>query len=112
MYWTIIIVMIVVNIHEVKAKLSEYLEMMERGERVVICRRNRPVAELRPVASARTGARPIGGARGRFVVPPSFFDPLPDEVLDAFSGESESPSVGAEPSPTYGKAKARGRKRR
>ena len=30
--------MIKVNIHEAKAKLSEYLEAASRGERVVICK--------------------------------------------------------------------------
>lgn len=31
--------------------------------------------------------RPIGLAKGTFQVPPSFFEPLPDEILDAFEGE-------------------------
>jgi prevent-host-death family protein len=42
--------MIMVNIFEAKAKLSEYLEAVARGERVLICNRNRPVAELRALA--------------------------------------------------------------
>jgi prevent-host-death family protein len=41
--------MIVINIHEAKAKLSEYLDKVAAGEHVVICKRNRPVAELRAV---------------------------------------------------------------
>lgn len=83
----IIMTMIVVNIHEAKAKLSEYLEAAERGERVVICRRNRPVAELKAVpATSTTTPRPIGGVSG-IVIPPSFFDPLPDDLLDAFEGK-------------------------
>jgi prevent-host-death family protein len=96
--------MIVVNIHEVKAKLSEYLEAVARGERVMICKRNRPIAELRPVASERTAPRPIGGAKGRFTVPASFFDPLPNELLEAFGGEPVTTrrSVAAESRPMYG----------
>jgi antitoxin (DNA-binding transcriptional repressor) of toxin-antitoxin stability system len=78
--------MIVVNIFEAKAKLSEYLELAARGERVLICRRNRPVAELRAVAAPRTEARPIGGGKGTLAVPDAFFEPLPDDLLDAFSG--------------------------
>jgi hypothetical protein len=31
--------------------------------------------------------RPIGLAKGTFQVPPTFFEPLPDEILDAFEGE-------------------------
>jgi prevent-host-death family protein len=81
-----------VNIHEVKARLSEYLEAVERGERVVICRRNRPVAELVPVGTVRTTARPLGGLRGRIDVPPTFFEPLPDDLLDTFYAGAAPPS--------------------
>ena len=38
-----------------------------------------------------TGARPIGLARGRFTVPDSFFEPLPDDVIESFEG-GEVPS--------------------
>ena len=62
--------MIVVNIFEAKAKLSEYLDMAAQGERVLICKRNRPVVELHAVQSARTAPRPIGlGARARCRAP-------------------------------------------
>jgi antitoxin (DNA-binding transcriptional repressor) of toxin-antitoxin stability system len=74
-----------VNIFEAKARLSEYVDAAERGEQVVICRRNRPVAELRRVHAARTQSRPIGGA-GRLPVPDAFFAELPGEVVDAFYG--------------------------
>jgi prevent-host-death family protein len=77
-------VMLKVNVFEAKAKLSEYLDRLEKGERVVICRRNHPVAELVPMAAARTEPRPIGGAASGFAVPPSFFEPLPDDVVDTF----------------------------
>ena len=76
--------MIVVNIFEAKAKLSEYLDMAAHGERVLICKRNRPVAELHAVQSARTTPRPLGLARGRITVPPSFFQPLPEGIAGAF----------------------------
>ena len=96
--------MIMVNIHEAKAKLSEYLEAVGRGERVMICKRNRPVAELRAVAAATvSGPRPIGGVSG-LVVPPSFFEPLPDDLLDAFEGRrpQKPASRASESSPAYG----------
>jgi len=78
--------MIVVNIFEAKAKLSEYLDMAAQGERVLICKRNRPVVELHAVESARTTPRPVGLGRGRVTVPATFFDELPEAVLGAFSG--------------------------
>lgn len=80
--------MIITNIHEAKARLSEFLDAAAAGERVMICKRNRPVAELRAVTGVRTEPRPIGGAKGRFAVPASFFDPLPDDDLSAFEGAS------------------------
>jgi antitoxin (DNA-binding transcriptional repressor) of toxin-antitoxin stability system len=78
--------MIVVNIFEAKAKLSEYLDMAAHGERVLICKRNRPVVELHAVGSARTTPRPVGLGRGRMTVPPSFFEPLPEDDLNGFEG--------------------------
>ena len=95
--------MIMVNIHEAKARLSEYLEAAGRGERVVICKRNQPVAELKPVpATIATKPRPIGGVSG-IVLPRSFFDPLPDDLLDAFEGKSPQRRVSrvAERPPAY-----------
>lgn len=43
--------MININISEVKSKLSRYLERVAGGETVVICKRNVPIAELRPLAA-------------------------------------------------------------
>ena len=76
------------NVFEVKAKLSEYLDRAARGERIVICRHNKPVAELRAVEEVRTEPRPIGPLPGRprFEIPPSFFEPLPDDELDLWEG--------------------------
>jgi antitoxin (DNA-binding transcriptional repressor) of toxin-antitoxin stability system len=97
-----------VNIFEAKAKLSEYVEAAASGERVLICKRNQPVAELRAVPGARTAPRPVGGAAGRLHVPPAFFDPLPDDVLSSFSpddalapSEAERPARTAERPPAY-----------
>jgi antitoxin (DNA-binding transcriptional repressor) of toxin-antitoxin stability system len=77
-------VMKMVNIFEAKAQLSELIEQVASGEQVVICKRNQPVAELRAVAAPRVAARPLGLSEGAVDVPPSFFEQLPDDVLDAF----------------------------
>ena len=78
--------MIKLNIHEAKTHLSHYLNRLEQGESILLCRRNTPIAEIRPLASPRKEKRPIGLAKGSFKVPKSFFDPLPGEVLDGFYG--------------------------
>ena len=74
-----------VDIAEVKTHLSCYLDIVERGETVVVCRHNIPIAEIRPVPGSCTEERPIGIDRG-MTIPESFFEPLPDDVLDAFEG--------------------------
>ena len=76
--------MIVININEAKAKLSEYLDAVAKGERVMICKRNQPVAELRAVEQKRTKPRPMGLGKGTMKILPSFYDPMSDEELDDF----------------------------
>jgi antitoxin (DNA-binding transcriptional repressor) of toxin-antitoxin stability system len=79
--------MIKLNINEVKTHLSRYLDLLAKGEKILLCKRNVPIAEIRPLPQERTSQRPIGLARGTFEVPPSFFEPLPDELTAAFRGE-------------------------
>jgi len=74
-----------VNIYEAKVNLSALVKRVARGETILICRRNVPAAELRPVPKPRRTRRPIGLVPG-FTVPASFFEPLPEELVDAFEG--------------------------
>jgi antitoxin (DNA-binding transcriptional repressor) of toxin-antitoxin stability system len=76
-----------VNIHDAKTNLSRYLAELTPGETLVLCNRNRPVAEIRSLREKGVRKPRIGAARGEFVVPDSFFEPLPDEILKAFSGK-------------------------
>jgi prevent-host-death family protein len=81
--------MIRVNIAEAKTHLSHYLESVEKGEIVVLCRRNVPIAEIRPIPKAPQEPRPVGIDRGT-TIPASFFEPLPEDLLDAFEGGESS----------------------
>jgi len=72
--------------HDAKTHLSRYVAELAPGETLILCNRNQPVAEIRPL-SRKVRKRRIGVAKGEFVVPDSFFEPLPDELLKAFSGE-------------------------
>lgn len=76
-----------INIHEAKTHLSRYLEEVEHGEIVVVCRRNKPIAEIRPLAAHRHKPRPIGLSKGNFTVPASFFEELPEDMLAIFGGD-------------------------
>jgi prevent-host-death family protein len=84
--------MIKVNIHEAKANLSKYMQAAERGERVVLCRRNVPVVEL-TLVTKQAAKRRVGTAKGMGHVPPEFFDPLPEELLELYEGEGENEDV-------------------
>jgi len=76
-----------VNIHDAKTNLSRYLAELTPGESLVLCNRNQPVAEIRSLRAKAVRKPRIGVAKGEFVVPDSFFEPLPDEILKAFSGK-------------------------
>ncbi|MDH4154943.1 MAG: type II toxin-antitoxin system prevent-host-death family antitoxin [Nitrospira sp.] len=79
--------MMKLNIHEAKTHLSKYLSKLKAGDRIVLCKRNQPVAQITPLSEVPSGPRPIGLAKPMFSVPASFFEPLPGEMLDAFEGE-------------------------
>ena len=79
--------MIKLNIHAAKTHLSAYLERVAKGETILLCKRNTPIAEIRPLPRRRTVRRPLGLDQGSFVVPPEFFEPLPADLLAAFGVE-------------------------
>ncbi len=76
------------NLAEAKSRLSHYLDVAATGESVVICRHNVPVAEIRSLPLPASRRRPIGLAKGTFQVARRFFDPLPDDLLAAFTGDA------------------------
>lgn len=80
--------MLLVNVQDAKTHLSRYLNAAENGEVIVLCRHNKPIAELRPIPSAspKPGIPRFGLWEG-FGVPDSFFEPMPDDFLQAFGGE-------------------------
>ena len=80
--------MIKVNVHLAKTHLSEYLDCIAKGETIVLCKRNTPIAEIRPLPPTRQTKRPIGLAKNKLKIPKSFFKPLPDELVDAFEGKT------------------------
>ena len=78
--------MITINVQEAKTHLSHYLDEVAKGESFILCKRNKPVAEIRPILSKVATKRPIGLAKGTFTMPSSFFDELPEETISLFSG--------------------------
>jgi len=76
-----------INIHSAKTQLSKLIEAAERGEEIIIARAGTPVARLVALREPKP-ARVPGSMKGRFEVPDSFFDPLPEDLLDAFEGKA------------------------
>jgi prevent-host-death family protein len=78
--------LVMINISEAKAHFSEYARRVKHGERIILCDRNKPFAELRPLRLTDEGRRPFGLARGRLRVPNDFNESDP-EIEELFSGE-------------------------
>jgi antitoxin (DNA-binding transcriptional repressor) of toxin-antitoxin stability system len=81
--------MLRINIHDAKTHLSRYLEQVEKGEVITICRNNVPIAELRAVAVKPKGKRRIGLFKGQFEITPAFFEPMSEEELDLWYGRGK-----------------------
>jgi prevent-host-death family protein len=73
--------MSVVNIHYAKTHLSRLLQQVAAGEEVVIAKAGNPVARLVPITAKREPRR-LGFLE--MELPDSFFDPLPDDELEAW----------------------------
>src|SRR6188768_1027495 len=96
--------MIMVNIADAKAKLSEYLEAVAQGETVVICRHNRPVAELRAIAVQRTEPRDLSPMfPGQTFMTDAFFAPMSAAEIGEWEGGELLPARVAEERAPYGK---------
>jgi prevent-host-death family protein len=95
--------MIMVNIAEAKAKLSEFVEAVGRGEQVIICKHNRPVAELRAIEATRTEPRDLSPMfPGETFMTDAFFEPMTAAELADWAGGDELPAKVAESSTAYG----------
>ncbi len=78
--------MATVNLDEAEVSLHNLLERVEAGEEVVIVRNGETVAKLVSVPKRKWGERQPDTLKGKFVLPDSFFDPLPEEELKLWEG--------------------------
>ena len=77
--------MIQININEAKSKLSKYTKMVKAGETVILCERNKPFAEIRPLDRRGSAPRVFGLSKGMFKLAPEFFE-ADAEIGKMFSG--------------------------
>ena len=69
-----------INVHEAKTTFSRLLDRAHAGETIVIAKGGKPYARLCPLE--RPAPRCPGLLRGR--VDDAFFEPLPEDELDAW----------------------------
>jgi prevent-host-death family protein len=82
-----------------RANLSRLIDQAVTGEEVVITRRGRPVVRLVPVRPAveQPGRRRLGTLAGTMDIPDeALFEPLPEEFLREFDGDSVEASDDAD----------------
>jgi prevent-host-death family protein len=72
-----------VTVHKAKTHLSQLIADAEAGEEVIIMRGREPVVRLVPVGEPVPKRQP-GTLAGEVLVTAAFFEPLPDEELDAW----------------------------
>jgi antitoxin (DNA-binding transcriptional repressor) of toxin-antitoxin stability system len=76
-----------INIQDAKTHLSRYLEQVESGDVVVVCRHNRPIAELRAIQAEPVHPTRVAGLlKGRVHWEPEAFAPITVEELAEFDG--------------------------
>jgi len=80
--------MTTVSVHEAKTHLSRLIERVLAGEEIVVARNKEPVIRLVPAAPPKK--KPLLGAlKGKVSFDESFFDPLPEDELARWNGESD-----------------------
>lgn len=64
------------NIYEIKARLSHYARLVKAGKTVILCERNKPFAEIRPLPDPLQAApkRKLGQLKGTCPVESAFFE--------------------------------------
>ena len=79
-----------VSIKDAKNRLSDLVRSVEKGERVVVTRHGRPVAEIGPPSAPKGGLnlealdrwrKERGGKAIVTYIAPDFDDPLPEDFL-------------------------------
>jgi prevent-host-death family protein len=79
--------MSVITVHAAKTNLSKLIERAEAGEDIIIARGKDPAVKLVPVNPL--AERRFGLFKGLAKVGPEFFEPLPEEELQAWEGQGD-----------------------
>jgi antitoxin (DNA-binding transcriptional repressor) of toxin-antitoxin stability system len=78
--------MITVNLDQADTNLSKLIAAVEQGEEVRIQRGNKTIAKITAANDDEVKPKIVFGLlQGKFELPQSFFDPLPDDELEAWN---------------------------
>lgn len=79
--------MTTVNIHEAKTNFSKLIDrVLREGEEIIIAKAGRPAAKLVPMSAPKKIRKP-GALKGKIKIAKDFDAPLPEEVLNQFTGK-------------------------
>lgn len=70
--------MTVYNIHDAKTHFSKLLDLVLKGEEIVIAKAGKPVARILPFVSEDFSPRVPGIDKGKLIILPGFDAPLPE----------------------------------
>ena len=73
-----------VSVADAKNKLPELIKAAEKGERITICRRGKPVADLVRTSQSEQKKPKLGTMKDKIVIhDPNWWKPMTDEEVDA-----------------------------
>ena len=74
-----------VNIHEAKTNLSKLILKAIQGEEIIISKAGNPVVKVVRIEHKKNKKRELNHAKSMVKVPKTFFDQLPDDILEGFN---------------------------
>lgn len=73
-----------VNIQDLKADFPKFLRHLSKGKSFLLCKRNIPVAEVRPVSRPILSPRVFGKHKGWIEAKTPFDAPLDPKIVELF----------------------------
>ncbi len=72
-----------VSVAEAKNKLTQLLKAAEKGQRITICRRGKPIADIVRAEAPTTKKREFDTLKGKIIVhDPNWWHPMTDAEVD------------------------------
>ena len=75
-----------IPVTELTGTTSSLIAWIKQGEEITLTENGKQLAKIIPTVTRHSDPRPSGLAKGEFVVPDDFNDPLPQDLLREFEG--------------------------